>query len=104
MIRGLEKNNEGENLTKHETKNSGEQWRTQDLAKGSHNRGSGGKALSRQRPRGSGGQQIFAVFTLKNALFSALFNEKEHAGSAVIVNNAKYFCSLCLKAEAWLKQ
>ena len=55
MIRGLEKNNEGENLTKHETKNSGEQWRTQDLAKGSHNRGSGGKALSRQRPRGSGG-------------------------------------------------
>ena len=42
MIRGLEKNNEGERLTKQETKNSGDQWRIQDLAKGNHKCGSGG--------------------------------------------------------------
>ena len=34
MIRSLEKNNDGEKLTNQETKNSGDQWRTQDLAKG----------------------------------------------------------------------
>ena len=35
MIRSLKKkNNHGEKLTRQETKNGGNQWRTQDLAKG----------------------------------------------------------------------
>ena len=51
MIRGLEKNNEGERLTQQEATNNGDQWRMQDLAKGEggHKRGSGGFAPSHLR-------------------------------------------------------
>ena len=43
MIRSLEKNNDGEKLTKQKTKNSGDQWRTQDLAKGQWRRAIGAR-------------------------------------------------------------
>ena len=74
------------------------QWRTQDVAKGSHNRGSGGKTPNRRILKGPRGiapsrQQSFAVP-------SALFIEKGHA---VTADNAKIFLQLMSKSRSLAK-
>ena len=101
MNRGLEKNDEGERLTKQETKKSGEISETHSgFGKVGHKRGSGGEALSRRRLWGSGGrafslQRIFRIFTRKTLILTTFFVEKGTPVSEIlptrigIYNNAR---------------
>ena len=78
--------------------------------RGVRNRGSGGETPSRRRPRGSWGvvpqppTNFYGFHIKKHSLILAhFFIEKGHAVMQSLWTMQKYFCSLCLKAEAWLK-
>ena len=71
------------------------QWRTQDLAKGEVQQGSGGELPSCQR--------IFVVFTQKTLILAHFFIENEHAVLQSHIENAKIFSQRLSKSRSLAK-